>query len=56
MGALEDMLKQTVEALKPEGIVIMSYHSLEDRLIKNFLAKGFQGEVEGFLRKSDQTI
>lgn len=48
MGALEDMLKQTVEALKPEGrLVIMSYHSLEDRLVKNFLAKGkFQGEVE----------
>lgn len=48
MGALEDMLKQTVDALKPEGrLVIMSYHSLEDRLVKNFLAKGkFQGEVE----------
>lgn len=48
MGALEDMLKQTVDALKPEGrLVIMSYHSLEDRLVKNFLAKGkFQGDVE----------
>lgn len=48
MGALEDMLRQTVEALKPEGrLVIMSYHSLEDRLVKNFLSKGkFQGEVE----------
>ena len=48
MSALEDMLKQTVEALKPEGrLVVMSYHSLEDRLVKNFLAKGkFQGEVE----------
>ena len=48
MGALEDMLKQTVEALKPGGrLVIMSYHSLEDRLVKNFINKGkFQGEVE----------
>ncbi len=48
MAALEDMLKQTVEALKPDGrLVIMSYHSLEDRLVKNFLAKGkFQGDVE----------
>lgn len=48
MGALEDMLKQTVEALKPEGrLVVMSYHSLEDRMVKNFLAKGkFQGDVE----------
>ena len=48
MGALEDMLNQTVEALKPGGrLVIMSYHSLEDRLVKNFINKGkFQGEVE----------
>ncbi|MCR9014996.1 16S rRNA (cytosine(1402)-N(4))-methyltransferase RsmH [Aquiflexum gelatinilyticum] len=48
MGALEDMLKQTVDALKPGGrLVIMSYHSLEDRLVKNFINKGkFQGEVE----------
>jgi 16S rRNA (cytosine1402-N4)-methyltransferase len=48
MGALEEMLLQTIEVLKPEGrLVIMSYHSLEDRLVKNFVTKGkFQGEVE----------
>ncbi|GGF21274.1 16S rRNA (cytosine(1402)-N(4))-methyltransferase RsmH [Echinicola rosea] len=48
MGALEDMLEQTVEVLKPEGrLVVMSYHSLEDRMVKNFVTKGkFQGEVE----------
>ncbi len=48
LGALEDMLTQTIEVLKPEGrLVVMSYHSLEDRLVKNFIAKGkFQGEVE----------
>ena len=48
MGALEDMLKQTVDALKPGGrLVVMSYHSLEDRLVKNFINKGkFQGEAE----------
>lgn len=48
MGALEEMLLQTIEVLKPEGrLVIMSYHSLEDRLVKNFVNKGkFQGDVE----------
>lgn len=48
MGALEEMLKQTIDALKPDGrLVIMSYHSLEDRLVKNFISKGkFQGEVD----------
>ncbi|WP_200974363.1 16S rRNA (cytosine(1402)-N(4))-methyltransferase RsmH [Echinicola sp. 20G] len=48
MGALEEMLNQTVEVLKPDGrLVVMSYHSLEDRMVKNFINKGkLQGEVE----------
>jgi len=45
---LEDFLQQAAEILKPGGhLVVMSYHSLEDRPVKNFMAKGkFQGEVE----------
>jgi 16S rRNA (cytosine1402-N4)-methyltransferase len=48
IGALKDMLRQTVEVLKPGGrLVVMSYHSLEDRLVKNFMKSGnFEGDIE----------
>jgi 16S rRNA (cytosine1402-N4)-methyltransferase len=48
LKALEDMLVQAAEVLKPGGrLVVISYHSLEDRLVKNFIQKGkFYGEVE----------
>ena len=48
MGALEDFLEQSAEVIKPDGrLVVMSYHSLEDRLVKNFISKGkFHGDVE----------
>jgi 16S rRNA (cytosine1402-N4)-methyltransferase len=41
MGALEDFLVQSAEVLKPGGrLVVESYHSLEDRMVKNFIGKG----------------
>ncbi|MCR6639351.1 MAG: 16S rRNA (cytosine(1402)-N(4))-methyltransferase RsmH [Sporocytophaga sp.] len=48
LKVLEEMLTQTGEVLNKGGrLVIMSYHSLEDRLVKNYIAKGkFYGEVE----------
>lgn len=48
LTALEEFLEQCVPALRSGGrLAVMSYHSLEDRLVKNFMAKGkFKGEVE----------
>ncbi|MGO1245170.1 MAG: 16S rRNA (cytosine(1402)-N(4))-methyltransferase RsmH [Sphingobacterium sp.] len=48
LDALQEFLEQTVAVLKPAGrLVVMSYHSLEDRLVKNFMQKGkFRGDVE----------
>lgn len=48
MGALEEFLEQSAEVIKPGGrLVVESYHSLEDRMVKNFINKGkVFGEVE----------
>lgn len=48
MKVLEAFLLQTIEALKVGGrITVLSYHSLEDRMVKCFLRAGnFTGEVE----------
>ena len=41
LGALKTFLKETANVLKPGGrLVVISYHSLEDRLVKNFLKSG----------------
>ena len=51
MGALEDMLEQAADVLKPGGrLVVISYHSIEDRLVKNFIRSGrFDGKIESDL-------
>ena len=48
LEALEDMLKEAERALRPGGrLVVITYHSLEDRIVKNFLKSGnFEGKVE----------
>lgn len=48
LDALRSMLEQAVELLNDGGrLCVMSYHSLEDRLVKNFFRTGnFEGELE----------
>ncbi len=56
LEALKEFLSQSAEVLVSGGrLVVMSYHSLEDRLVKNFIAKGkFSGEVEKDFYGNDQ--
>lgn len=65
MGALKEMLQQVPEVLKPGGrVAIITFHSLEDRIVKNFFKKGsFEEEEEdmahrlhGFTQKSDLKV
>lgn len=47
MGSLMDFLEQSVQVLRPGGrLVVIAYHSIEDRLVKNFMRSGnFTGEL-----------
>ena len=47
LEVLEKFLEQTADVMAPEGkLVVMSYHSLEDRLVKNYMKRGsIHGEI-----------
>jgi 16S rRNA (cytosine1402-N4)-methyltransferase len=47
LGALKEMLQQVPPLLKPTGrVAIITFHSLEDRIVKNFFRKGHFEEEE----------
>ena len=47
LGALKDLLEQSVQCLKSGGrLCIITFHSLEDRMVKQFMKTGVWGEIE----------
>ncbi len=48
MEALKEMLSAATEALKPGGrLVVITYHSLEDRMVKNIMKNRQRGRQSG---------
>ncbi|HJV18997.1 MAG TPA: 16S rRNA (cytosine(1402)-N(4))-methyltransferase RsmH [Sediminibacterium sp.] len=59
MGALKEMLQQLPEVLKPGGrAAIITFHSIEDRMVKNFFRQGSFEEVQDnpFVSVAKQTV
>lgn len=61
LGALKQMLEATTKVLRPGGrLVVMTYHSLEDRIVKNFLrsygADTHESEIYGAARSPWQLV
>jgi 16S rRNA (cytosine1402-N4)-methyltransferase len=51
MRALEEMLNGSLRILKPAGrLVVISYHSLEDRIVKRFVKSG---NADGTVERDD---
>lgn len=47
MGALKDLLEQSAKCLKPGGrLSVITFHSIEDRLVKQYMKRGTWGEIE----------
>ena len=47
LGALKDLLQQSPTLLKPSGrIAVITFHSLEDRIVKNFFRNGTFADTE----------
>lgn len=47
LGALKELLEQSSQCLKPGGrLCIITFHSLEDRIVKQYMKQGGWGEIE----------
>ncbi len=58
IDVLKHLLQQSLEVLNPGGrLEVITYHSLEDRLVKNFMRSGnVEGKIERLLRPSGDTV